>query len=100
MKHWILVAALRTCCLSGLAGDSLSHSPPAASVAQAAASTVKMQTTRADFQKYCKAMEGRWIGEVVWVADWPGFGKKGEKVTGFDLLVAFKRNSQDKRAAG
>ena len=83
MKHWILVAALMTCCLSGLAWDSLSHSSQAAPVAQAGASTGKMQTTRADFQKYCKAMEGRWIGEVVWVADWPGFGKKGEKVTGY-----------------
>ena len=24
--------------------------------------------------------EGRWVGDVVWVADWPGFGKKGDKV--------------------
>ena len=43
----------------------------------------KMQSTRADFRKLCKAMEGRWIGEVVWVADWPGFGKKGDKFTGY-----------------
>jgi hypothetical protein len=40
-----------------------------------------MQSTRADFKELCKVIEGRWIGEVVWVADWPGFGKKGDKFT-------------------
>lgn len=40
-----------------------------------------MQSTRADFKELCKVMEGRWIGEAVWVADWPGFGKKGGKFT-------------------
>ena len=42
-----------------------------------------MQSTRADFKELCKAIEGRWIGEMVWVADWPGFGKKGDKFTGY-----------------
>ena len=28
-------------------------------------------------------MKGRWLGEVVWIADWSGVGgKKGDKVTG------------------
>ena len=39
-------------------------------------------------------MERRWIGEVVWVADWPGFGKKGDKFTGYSN---FRINHGDTR---
>jgi hypothetical protein len=39
------------------------------------------ETTRAEFQEYCDLQVGRWIGDVTWVTDWPGFGKKGDKVT-------------------
>ncbi len=38
-------------------------------------------STRSEFEEYCKAWEGRWIGEVTWITDWPGLGKKGDKVT-------------------
>ena len=39
-------------------------------------------STRAEFDEYCKIWEGRWIGDVIWIADWPGVGgKKGDKVT-------------------
>ena len=41
------------------------------------------QTTREEFKEYCQAMVGRWVGEVTWVADWPGVGKRGDKVTGY-----------------
>jgi hypothetical protein len=41
------------------------------------------ESSRDDFKEFCQAIEGRWIGEVTWVADWPGFGKKGEKVTAY-----------------
>lgn len=41
------------------------------------------QATREDFKEYCQAMAGRWIGEVTWVADWPGVGKRGDKVTAY-----------------
>ena len=41
------------------------------------------ESSRADFEKICGLMEGRWIGDVTWVADWPGLGKKGEKVTAY-----------------
>jgi hypothetical protein len=41
------------------------------------------ETTREDFKKYCELSKGRWLGEVTWVADFPGFGKKGEKVTAY-----------------
>ena len=80
MKNWTLVAALTTCCLSGLAWVSFSQS---SQTAQAAEPAGKMQSTRADFQEFCQAMEGRWIGEVIFVTDWPGFGKKGDKVTAY-----------------
>ncbi len=40
-------------------------------------------SSRAEFEEYCKAWEGRWIGEVTYVADWPGAGKKGDKVTSY-----------------
>ena len=40
-------------------------------------------TTREDFKQWCDAWKGRWIGEVTWVADWPGLGKKGDKVTAY-----------------
>jgi hypothetical protein len=40
-------------------------------------------TTKADFQEWCDAWEGRWVGEVTFVADWPGLGKRGEKVTAY-----------------
>ncbi len=41
------------------------------------------QATRADFDEYNKANVGRWVGRVTFVADWPGVGKKGEKVTAY-----------------
>lgn len=40
------------------------------------------QSTLSDFEAYRDALVGRWIGEVTWIADWPGVGKKGEKATG------------------
>jgi hypothetical protein len=48
---------------------------------------VAMGGTREDFQAYCKAMEGRWVGEVTWVADWEGLGERGEKVTAYSENV-------------
>ena len=41
------------------------------------------QSSREDFQDYCKASQGRWVGNVTWIADWPGLGKKGDTVTGY-----------------
>ena len=50
--------------------------------------SVAQQASEEDFQAYRKAMEGRWIGEVTWIADWPGFGKKGDKVTAYSEIRA------------
>ena len=44
---------------------------------------IGQETTRDDFKKRCSLIEGRWIGDVTWVTDWPGFGKKGDKVTAY-----------------
>ncbi|MCU0960554.1 MAG: hypothetical protein MUF48_10670 [Pirellulaceae bacterium] len=41
------------------------------------------EVTRKDFQEFCEVMQGRWVGDVTWVADWPGLGKQGEKVTAY-----------------
>lgn len=40
-------------------------------------------TTKEDFKEWCDAWQGRWVGEVTFVADWPGLGKRGEKVTAY-----------------
>jgi hypothetical protein len=41
------------------------------------------QTTREDFKGFCQVMAGRWVGDITWILDWPGVGKKGDKVTGY-----------------
>ncbi|MHC1767249.1 MAG: DUF1579 family protein [Verrucomicrobiia bacterium] len=47
----------------------------------AASSALGQQATREDWDEYIKLMTGRWVGEVIWVNDWPGQGKRGDKVT-------------------
>lgn len=39
------------------------------------------QSTREDFREYCQIVSGRWVGENPLEADWPGIGKRGEKLT-------------------
>lgn len=41
------------------------------------------QTTREEFKEFCQAMSGRWVGDITWIMDWPGFGKRGDKVTAY-----------------
>lgn len=52
-------------------------------VAFLASPVLAQESSRKDFQEFCKAMEGRWVGDVTWVADWPAYGKRGEKVTAY-----------------
>ena len=90
MKKWLLVNALTACYLSGFASMDFVQ---LSSTAHAAEDGGKMQSTRADFKEFCKAMEGRWIGEVIFVTDWPGFSKKGDKVTGYtDFRISHNGN--------
>lgn len=39
------------------------------------------EATRQDFNEFVKANKGRWLGQITFVTDWPGVGKKGDKVT-------------------
>jgi len=52
-------------------------------VALFAAPMFAQESTREDFRELCQLVQGRWVGDVTWVADWPGFGKRGEKVTAY-----------------
>ena len=45
--------------------------------------TIKTPKTRDDFKAFCQAFQGRWVGELKWVTDWPGFGKRGDKITAY-----------------
>jgi len=44
---------------------------------------VAQESSKADFEEFCKAMQGRWVGDVVWTNDWPGLGEKGDKVKAY-----------------
>ncbi len=39
--------------------------------------------TKKEFQEWIEIMTGRFIGDVPLVNDWPGIGKKGEKITAY-----------------
>ena len=43
-----------------------------------------MQSTPEEFEEFSQVMQGRWISEIIWITDWPGFGKKGDSVTGYE----------------
>ena len=63
-------------------------------VALLAVPALAQKSTRQDFRDFCHAWEGRWVGSVTWVADIPGFGKRGEKVTAYaDCRVAHDGNA-------
>ena len=48
-----------------------------------ASEVIAQESSREQFQEFCKAIQGRWVGDVTWVADWPGLGKRGDKVTAY-----------------
>ena len=41
-----------------------------------------------NFEAWRTARERRWVGDVTWIADWPGLGKKGDKITGYSEIRA------------
>ncbi len=43
-------------------------------------SALAQEATRADFEEFCTAVEGRWVGDVTLTADFEGIGKQGEKL--------------------
>ena len=51
--------------------------------------TTTMQSSLDDFKEFSQVMQGRWIADIVWITDWPGFGEKGDTVTGYaDYQIA------------
>ena len=62
---------------------------------------VAQESSREDFQKFCEAWKGRWVGDVTWVADWPAYGKRGDKVTAYvEINVAEDGNALTGRLFG
>ena len=91
MKKKVMSSVLAVCCLVGLL---IAASTGVSATLFAADDNQKMQSTRADFKEYCDAMQGRWIGKVIWIADWPGFGKKGDTITAYrDVRVTEDGNA-------
>ena len=45
--------------------------------------TSGMQSSPEEFKEFSEAMQGRWMSEIIWITDWPGFGRKGDTVTGY-----------------
>jgi hypothetical protein len=59
-----------------------------------ASEALGQQSSRNDFREHCQAFQGRWVGEVTLVADIPGVGKRGEKVTAYsEIRVAEDGNA-------
>ena len=70
-------------------------------VALSALPAFGQQATREDFNELMKVMAGRWVGEVTFIADWPGVGKKGQKVTGYsEIKIAEDGNALSGRNFG
>ncbi len=42
-----------------------------------------LQSTPEEFREFSEAMQGMWMSEIIWINDWPGFGERGDSVTGY-----------------
>ena len=42
-----------------------------------------MQSSLEEFKEFSEAMQGRWMSEIIWITDWPGYGKKGDTALGY-----------------
>jgi hypothetical protein len=53
-------------------------------------------------QEFGALMVGRWVGDVTLIADWPGFGKKGDKVIGHFTVrwIADRKGLEDEGFSG
>ena len=80
MTKKIPTTLLMLTCLAGFFYSMVSVAPINAVEAD---KKVKTTSSQKDFKEFCETVEGRWIGEVIWITDWPGFGKKGDKVTAY-----------------
>ena len=55
---------------------------PVASLANQDPAT-SMQSSVDDFREFSRVMQGRWISEIIWITDWPGYGERGDTATGY-----------------
>ena len=58
--------------------------------------------TNDTFKEFGELLVGRWIGDVTLITDWPGIGKKGEKVVSHMSVrwIADKRGLEDESFGG
>ena len=80
MTKKIPTTLLMLTCLAGFFYSMVSVAPINAVEAD---KKVKTTSSQKDFKEFCETVEGRWIGEVIWITDWPGFGNKGDMVTAY-----------------
>ncbi len=64
--------------------------------------TVQAEPTSNLLQEYGNLIVGRWLGDVTWVADWPGLGKKGDKAVVHLAVrwIADKKGLEDEGVGG
>lgn len=74
MRKMLVAAALVGTLVSGFA--LAQGAPPEPTPASQSANPLK---------EFGDLVIGRWMSEVTWAVDYPGVGKKGDKVTGFDV---------------
>ena len=70
MKSWLI----GVCCLVliGFAG-----------VVETEAQAETMQSSLDEFYEFGEVIQGRWVSEIIWINDWPGYGKRGDTDTGY-----------------
>ncbi|NLX99716.1 MAG: DUF1579 domain-containing protein [Rhodopirellula sp.] len=68
----------------------------------ASATLGQAETPATPLQELGDLLVGRWTGDVTLIADWPGIGKKGEKIVGHWSVrwIADKRGLEDEGFAG
>ncbi len=68
----------------------------------ASATLGQAETPATALQELGNQLVGRWIADITLVADWPGIGKKGDKVIGHMSVrwIADKRGLEDEGFAG
>ncbi|MCS7469973.1 hypothetical protein NZK35_25260 [Stieleria sp. ICT_E10.1] len=41
------------------------------------------ESSRSDFEEFCEAHKGSWVGDIELAANMPGFGKQGDRITAY-----------------
>ena len=70
MKSWLT----GVCCLVLIGSTIVSATQEQATL---------MESSLEEFHEFSQAIQGRWRSEIIWINDWPGYGKRGDTETGF-----------------